>query len=57
MRMGFLYSVNPIQDGGQPEGGQQKAPTPPTSFSPVTSINVGTSPKNFLTFNPFDRMV
>ena len=27
----------------------------PTSFSPVTSTNVGTSPKNFLTFtfNPF----
>ena len=28
---------------------------PPTSFSPVISINVGISPKNFLTFsfNPF----
>ena len=33
--------------------GSQKAP--PTSFSPVTSTNVGISPKNFLTFsfNPF----
>ena len=31
----------------------------PTSFSPVTSTNVGISPQNFLTFsfNPFDRPV
>ena len=30
-------------------------PPPPTSFSPVTSTNVGFGPKNFLTysFNPF----
>ena len=37
-------------------GGPKK---PPTSFSPVTSTNVGINPKNFLTFsfNPFDRLV
>ena len=37
-------------------GGAKKTPT---SFSPVTSTNVGISPKNFLTFNsnPFDRLV
>ena len=31
------------------------AKRPPTSFSPVTSANIGISPKNFLTFsfNPF----
>ena len=41
--------INPIQDGG----GEPKMP--PTSFSPVTSANVGISPQNFLTFsfNPF----
>ena len=37
--------LNPIQDRGK-----QKAP-PPTSFSSVTSTNVGNSPKNFLTFS------
>ena len=38
---------NPIHDGGS-----KKAPT---SFSPVTSTNVGFGPKKFLTFsfNPF----
>ena len=39
----------------------QKAPPPPspTSFSPVTSTNVVTNPKNFLTFsfNPFATLV
>ena len=37
----------------------QKAPPPPTSFSSVTSTNVGIRPQNFLTFsfNPFDRLV
>ena len=46
---------NPIQDGGG--GGGQKGP--PTSFSPVTSTNIGIRPQNFLTFsfNPFDRLV
>ena len=39
---------NPIQDGGIKK-------VLPTSFSPVTSTNVGMSPKNFLpfSFNPF----
>ena len=34
-------------------------PSHPTTFSPVTSTNVGIRPKNFLTssFNPFDRLV
>ena len=40
---------NPIQD----EEGAKRSP--PTSFSPVTSKNVGTNPRNFVTFifNPF----
>ena len=44
-------NINPIQDGGK------KAPS--TSFSPVTSTNVGISPQNFLTFsfNPFSTLV
>ena len=37
---------NPIQDGGGGGGGGQKGS--PTSFSPVTSTNVGISPQNFL---------
>ena len=43
----------PIQDGGG------AAKWSPTSFSPVTSTNVGTSPQNFLTFsfNPFATLV
>ena len=38
-------------------GGGQKSR--PTSFSPVTSINVGFGPQNFLTFsfNPFTTLV
>ena len=46
---------NPIQDPGV--GGGQKGP--PTSFVPVTSINVGIVPQNFLTFsfNPFATLV
>ena len=40
----LVFNVNPIQDGGG-----KKAP--PTSFSPVTSTNAETSPKNFLTFS------
>ena len=42
-----FFSINPIQDGGG--GGGEK--TPSTSFSPVTSTNIGTSPPptpNFL---------
>ena len=44
---------NAIQDGGATKK------TPPTSFSPVTSTNVGTCPQNFLTFsfNSFNRLV
>ena len=47
--------VNPIQDGGV--GGGQKGTT--TSFSPVTSTNVGISTQNFLTFsfNPSTTLV
>ena len=35
------------------------AKRPPTSFSPVTSTNVGISPQNFMTFtfNLYDRLV
>ena len=46
--------INPIQD----RGGGQKGPLP-TSFSPVTSTNVGFGPQNFLTFsfNPFVTLV
>ena len=50
----FKY-FNPIQD--ERDGGGAKGP--PTSFSPVTSTNVGTRPQNFLTFSfdPFDKLV
>ena len=59
----FFYKVihkkatsyfNPIQDWG--EGGQKSLPT---SFSPVTSTNVGISRQNFVTFsfNPFDKLL
>ena len=48
---------NLIQDV-EGEGGGQKGPTPPTSFSPVASTNIGISRQNFLTFsfNPFAIM-
>ena len=44
--------VNPIEDGGEKR-------LPPTSFSPVTSTNVGFGPQNFLTFsfNPFATLL
>ena len=50
-----IVSFNPIQDGESAEGAKR----PPTSFSPVTSTNVGISPQNFLTFsfNPFATLV
>ena len=37
----------------------EKGGGPPTSFSPVTSTNVGIMPQFFLTFsfNPFDRLM
>ena len=44
-----ISKFNPIQVGGDGVGegsGQKKAP-PPTGFSPVTSRNVGISPKTF----------
>ena len=49
---------NTIQDGGGGGGRAQKA-LPLTSFSSVTSTNVGISLKTFLTFslNPFARLV
>ena len=39
--------------------GEGRQKDPPTSFSPVTSTNVGISPKNFLTFrfNPLATLV
>ena len=39
--------------------GPKRSPSPPTSFSPVTSTNVGIIPQNFLTFsyNPFATLV
>ena len=48
--------INPVQDRGWSGGGQKD---PPTNFFLVTSTNVGTSPKNFLTFtfNPFATLV
>ena len=48
----FLF--NPIQDGG---GGLKRPPS--TSFSSITSANVGINPENFLTFsfNPFATRV
>ena len=50
-----LLSVNPIQNG---RGGAKKPP-PPTSFSPVTSTNVGVRPQNFLifSFKPFATLL
>ena len=50
--MQYAMNFNPIQDGGQKS-------SPPTSFSPVTSTNVGFDPKIFLTFsfNPFPTLV
>ena len=49
-----ICNLDPVQDGG---GGGQKGP--PTSFSSVTSTNVGISPQNILTFsfNPFHTLV
>ena len=44
----------PIQDGGE-----RAKKVPPTSFSPVTSTNVGISHQNFLifSFNPFPTLL
>ena len=45
-----VFDINPIQDGRK---------GPPTSFSPVTSTNVGFGRQNFLTFSfdPFTTLV
>ena len=42
--------LNPIKDGGR-----RGKKSPPTSFSPITSTNVGTNPQSFLSysFDPF----
>ena len=55
----FWKYLNPIQDSGWGEGVGQKVLPLPTSFSPVTSTNVGTSSQNFLTFtfNPFATLL
>ena len=49
--------IKPIQDEEGGGGGGQKGP--PSSFSPITSTNVGIRPQNFLTFsfNPFVTLV
>ena len=49
------FVLNPIQD----EGRGQKAPATSSSFSPVTSTNVGISLQNYLafTFNIFATLV
>ena len=48
----MIDDFNPVQDGGT-----KKVPT--TSFSSVTSPNVGISLRNFVTFsfNPFPTLV
>ena len=48
----ILNRANPIQDG---EGAKKI----PLQFSPVTSLNVGISPQNVLTFgsNPFTTLL
>ena len=53
----FFTGVNPIQDGGGKEGGEQKGP-PLASFFTVTSTNVKISSQNFLNFsyNPFGTL-
>ena len=52
MQTPLLAALNSIQDG---KGGG----SPPTSFSPVPSTNVGISSQNYLTFNfnPFATLV
>ena len=52
----LVKNINPIEDEGG--GGGKKAPSP-TSFSPITSTNVGIRPQKCLTFsfNSFDKLV
>ena len=42
----MFIRINPIQDGGR-----RWQKDSPTSFSPVTSTNLGLSPQNILTFS------
>ena len=53
--------INRIQDEGGGGGGgeKKKQKGPPTSFSPVTSTNVGIGSQNFLTFSfdPFPTLL
>ena len=51
-----IYSLTLFRMGGRGRGSKK---TTPTSFSPVTSINVALSPENFPTFsfNPFATLV
>ena len=55
----ILIYFNPIQDGGGGGGGGGGKNAPPTTFSPLTSTDVGISPQNFLTFifDPFPALV
>ena len=46
-----LFRIEGRGGGGGGGGGGEKEKDPPTSSSPVTSRNVGISPKNFLTFS------
>ena len=52
----LIYSLTLFRMGGRGRGGKKATPT---SFSPVTSINVALSPENFPTFsfNPFATLV
>ena len=47
-----IYNLTLFRKGGRGRGGKKATPT---SFSPVTSINIALSPQNFSTFsfNPF----
>ena len=55
----IYLTINRIKDRGWRGGGGGKKVPLPTSFSSVTSTNVGFGPKNFLTFsfNPFATLV
>ena len=55
----IYLTINRIKDRGWRGGGGGKKVPLPTSFSPVTSTNVGFGPKNFLTFSfkPFGTLV
>ena len=52
----LIYSLTLFRMGGRGRGSKKATPT---SFSPVTSINVALSPENFPTFsfNPFATLV